>query len=438
MTSSSSKFNFVFEYSILTKALGPLDFRTLKTIKDELKTNAACIDSDLGGGAHGHLGLILDSVEYDKVATGTPYIRHTMPAAISFANNTPQHEVTRRRDDFKEEKRLFKEMIALEKSLLQQLSNALPTMYLKRFRSKDSNAIDKPISFIMSHLFLNYGSVTEEQLLDEEAKLRAKVFDLTEPLILMYNEVDDLVDLAIAAKIPYTEHQIVSLGLTLIKNTNDFETGITDWIKKTTTKDWDAFKIHFEIEQENLRTIRGPTMRSSVLTRQANAMQAEREQYVNVISAAEHRIMTALDSHPPALTSETESSSVTSVSPVLTTPAANITTTDTIMLEVLKLLKDIKEDKKQPRNRTANNSRKKTYDNKENDAPPKSTYMALTRQQKRKRADEEFEAHSIYCHTHGACTHTSKACKWPKSGHKKEATFKNMMGGSTAYCQQCS
>ena len=75
------------------------------------------------------------------------------------------------------------------------------------------------------------------------------MFDLTEPLILMYNEVDDLVDLAIAAKIPYTEHQIVSLGLTLIKNTNDFETGITDWIKTTTTKDWDSFKIHFEIEQ---------------------------------------------------------------------------------------------------------------------------------------------------------------------------------------------
>ena len=49
-----------------------------------------------------------------------------------------------------------------------------------------------------------------------------------------------------------------------------------------------------------------------------------------------------------------------------------------------------------------------------------------------------MKAHSIYCHTHGACTHTSKECKWPKSGHKKEATFKNMMGGSTAYCQQCS
>lgn len=117
---------------------------------------------DLGFGAHGHLGLILDPVEYDKVAIGTPYVSQTMPAVISFTNNTPQHKVTQRRDDFKKEKRLFKEMIALEKYLLQQLSNVLPTMYLKRFRSKDSNAIDKFIAFILSHLFLNYGRVPQE------------------------------------------------------------------------------------------------------------------------------------------------------------------------------------------------------------------------------------------------------------------------------------
>lgn len=347
-----------------------------------------------------------------------------MPAAINFANNTAQHEVTRRPDTFKEDKRLFKEMIALEKSLLQQLSNTLPTMYLKQFRNKASHAIDKPIDFILSHLFLNYGRVSKEQLLDEEAKLQAKVFDLTEPPILMFNEVDDLVDLAIAAQLPYTEHQIVSLGLTLIKNTSDFETGITDWIKTTTTKDWDAFKIHFELEQENLRAIRESTMCSNALARQANGMQAEREQYVNVISAAKTRIMNALESQPPALTSKTESSSASSLSPI-TTPAVNATSSDAIMLEMLKLLKDMKEDKKPPRHRTQHGSRKRTYEKK-------------TREQKKNRLEEAYEIHSMYCHTHGACGHPSKECKYPKAGHKKEATFKNMMGGITEYCQVCN
>lgn len=70
-------------------------------------------------------------------------------------------------------------------------------MYLKGLRNKHSNAIEKPITEIPSHLFTNYGRMKEEQLLDEESKLQAKVFDLTEPLILMFNEIKDLVDLAV-------------------------------------------------------------------------------------------------------------------------------------------------------------------------------------------------------------------------------------------------
>ena len=108
MTTNSTKFDFIFEYPVLTKAQGPLDYPVLKIIQDELKTNAACIDLDLGGGANGHLGILLTTVQYEKVAPGTPYIRHVMPVTLVLATNTPQHEVTRRRDDYKEDKRLFK------------------------------------------------------------------------------------------------------------------------------------------------------------------------------------------------------------------------------------------------------------------------------------------------------------------------------------------
>ena len=39
-----------FEYPVLTKVIGTLKYSSLKTIKDELKTNAACIHSELRGG----------------------------------------------------------------------------------------------------------------------------------------------------------------------------------------------------------------------------------------------------------------------------------------------------------------------------------------------------------------------------------------------------
>ena len=39
-----------------------------------------------------------------------------------------------------------------------------------------------------------------------------------------------------------------------------------------------------------------------------------------------------------------------------------------------------------------------------------------------------------YCFTHGCCAHSGADCKNPVQGHKKEATFTNMMGGSTKNC----
>lgn len=39
-----------------------------------------------------------------------------------------------------------------------------------------------------------------------------------------------------------------------------------------------------------------------------------------------------------------------------------------------------------------------------------------------------------YCWTHGACAHSSTDCNTPAQGHKKEATFNQMMNGSTNGC----
>ena len=180
-----------FEYPILTKVHGILDYASLKIIKDELKSNATSIHSNLGGGANGHLGLIMDPIEY-VLLLQIPYTRPLHPTPLIIVPGTTQHESNRLRDDHKEALRLFREMTALEKCLLKLLSQAIPAPYLKPFRNHNSNAIDANIPTILTTLFQTYGIVPEEQLLQEEASLRAKVFEITEPLIILYNEVEDL------------------------------------------------------------------------------------------------------------------------------------------------------------------------------------------------------------------------------------------------------
>ena len=63
----------LFPYKSLPKIHGEPTYDDIKTLKDKLRANATKITSELGGGAHGHLGLILTAVEYASVSA-TPYI----------------------------------------------------------------------------------------------------------------------------------------------------------------------------------------------------------------------------------------------------------------------------------------------------------------------------------------------------------------------------
>ena len=53
-----------FDYPVLTKIHGEPTYESLQEIKDQLKTNAATVTCELGGGANGHLGLVLTPLEY--------------------------------------------------------------------------------------------------------------------------------------------------------------------------------------------------------------------------------------------------------------------------------------------------------------------------------------------------------------------------------------
>ena len=57
-----------FKYKTPTPIIGTPTNKTLKRLKQELRANAANVESDLGGGDHGYLGLILTNVEYALVS----------------------------------------------------------------------------------------------------------------------------------------------------------------------------------------------------------------------------------------------------------------------------------------------------------------------------------------------------------------------------------
>ena len=73
-------------------------------------------------------------------------------------------------------------------------------------------------------------------------------------LYVMYNDVKDQQELATAANAPYTDVQLINIGLGLIKNMNEFEKGLETWYARPIAEHiWLNLKDHFLEAQEILR-----------------------------------------------------------------------------------------------------------------------------------------------------------------------------------------
>ena len=84
-----------FQYPVLTKIHGPPTYKTLTNLKKELQSNTQSIGSDLGGGAHGHLGLVLTPTEYPAISN-VPYTMPQFPGPLAVPRNADATEALRR------------------------------------------------------------------------------------------------------------------------------------------------------------------------------------------------------------------------------------------------------------------------------------------------------------------------------------------------------
>ena len=114
---------------------------------------------------------------------------------------------------------------------------------MKPYRNQYSNSIDIPLSIVLASLFATYGDIQDEVLQEATDKLYEHISDISESLLFLFNEIDEPKALSIAAEIEYTEKQLVNIGIQLIKNMNDYERGLENWIvKPAALKTWVILK----------------------------------------------------------------------------------------------------------------------------------------------------------------------------------------------------
>ena len=113
-----------FKFKTPTPIIGAPTHKTLKQLKQELRANGSSVESDLGDGDHGYLGLVLDDVKYATVSQ-TAFVAPNYPAALTVPNGTGQVAALNLRKQHKEDKRVYLECKNVEKSLQRHIQDAI-------------------------------------------------------------------------------------------------------------------------------------------------------------------------------------------------------------------------------------------------------------------------------------------------------------------------
>ena len=153
MAQTNIDYTKIFVYCKLTPLTRQPSYEALKQLKDELKANAASVPSDLGGGLHGHLFLVLAAGEW-VIVSATPFVRPGQPPALFIPAGTAHYMRGELCEAHKEEVRVLCEVHNVEATLKKQMVEAIPEMYIKGFINRHTNTLTAPIPTILQHQYM--------------------------------------------------------------------------------------------------------------------------------------------------------------------------------------------------------------------------------------------------------------------------------------------
>ena len=123
-TGGSINYREYFEIPFLTKIQEEPTTDLLILIKRELKVNASSVYSNLGGGTHGNLFLVISPTQFNLLSKSA-FIRPLHPGPLTIPNGTTTAMTVFVKDQYNEQLRLLREFNGVEKALISQIVFAI-------------------------------------------------------------------------------------------------------------------------------------------------------------------------------------------------------------------------------------------------------------------------------------------------------------------------
>jgi len=243
----------------LTPIIGLPTYAAIAEIHLLLNQNAASVDSDLGGGQHGHLALTVSAAVYATISA-IPFVAPINPGphpiqapgatAAQIAEANRIHDATLR---------VWRQYQATDKALKQLLLQAVDPVYVQPLRNRLTGFATVSTRTILDHLYARYGRISPLDLEANDQRFKA-AYDTAMPIEGLFEQISKAIDLADAAGAPYTPEQILNNAYALMFQTGVYGEACKEWRRRLPAqKTWPLFQEHFAAAHEVLREAQATT-----------------------------------------------------------------------------------------------------------------------------------------------------------------------------------
>ena len=192
-------------------------YETLQMLREKLVTNIAAIPSTIGGGAHGHSGLVLTDATYHR-ETGSHFIIPDFPGAVATVPAGTNAFTERNiRSQHTSDLKCYNLCIAVSNASKKLLIKAIEDVHLEPLKNHITGFANITVRSMLAHLFQTYGRFTSAQLNAARA-CALEDWDPSVPVQALFNKIKKSADLLEAAEEPLSDKQLVRYAYDTILN----------------------------------------------------------------------------------------------------------------------------------------------------------------------------------------------------------------------------
>ena len=229
------------------------NFSNLLLIHQELNANAVTVPSQRGGGALGHLALVLPTATYDALPNAAAWIAPVHPGA------NPVHLVGATAAQITETNRQYQASLvemqtyhAINAILKTQLLAAVPDTYTEILKDNQLGYANVTVLEILNHLDTTYGTVTADDLNTNLFALN-RTWDPAQPIEDLWNQIRKCQTFA-APHDAITDATAIRAAVTNLENSGVFTDALRDWRKRPVAQHTlDNLKIDFNAADKERR-----------------------------------------------------------------------------------------------------------------------------------------------------------------------------------------